>query len=246
MLSDGKTDVRQGHEHPAAICSARILPIKPGRPRDDFNRPFEELVNQYCFGEILGTAWPGSQDAQHRHALDAYRSQPPNQIRAHVRGAIANGVSKEELQELFLQAAHLLWRARRRGQLPHRQGSLQGDGDLVTVAFIGLGMMGAPMAASLARNGFKPRLFDASPAAITAFLESNDGVACSSAADAAAGADIVITMLPDGKVVQDAVLSEPNGAAKGLKPGGIVVDMSSSSPVDTEVLGKALAAAAWA
>jgi 3-hydroxyisobutyrate dehydrogenase len=112
----------------------------------------------------------------------------------------------------------------------------------VTVAFIGLGMMGAPMAASLARNGFKPRLFDANPSAITSFLESNAGIACSSAADAAAGADIVITMLPDGKVVQDAVLGEPSGAANGLKPGSVVVDMSSSSPVDTEELGKALSA----
>jgi len=46
----------------------------------------------------------------------------------------------------------------------------------VTVAFIGLGMMGAPMAASLSRNGFKPRLFDANPGAITSFLESNHGV----------------------------------------------------------------------
>ncbi len=112
----------------------------------------------------------------------------------------------------------------------------------MTVAFIGLGMMGAPMAASLARNGFKPRLFDANPGAITSFLESNEGVACSSSADAATGADIVITMLPDGKVVQDAVLGDPSGAANGLKPGSVVVDMSSSSPVDTEELGKALSA----
>ena len=111
----------------------------------------------------------------------------------------------------------------------------------MTVAFIGLGMMGAPMAASLSRNGFKPRLFDANPGAITSFLESNHGVVCSSAAHAASGADMVITMLPDGKVVRDAVLSEPGGAAMGLNPGGIVVDMSSSSPVDTEELGKALA-----
>jgi len=110
----------------------------------------------------------------------------------------------------------------------------------VTVAFIGLGMMGAPMAASLSRKGFKPRLFDANADAIAAFLEGNDGVACSSASDAASGADIVITMLPDGKAVQNAVLSEPNGAARGLKPGGIVADMSSSSPVDTEYLGQAL------
>lgn len=112
----------------------------------------------------------------------------------------------------------------------------------MTVAFIGLGMMGAPMAGSLARNGFSPRLFDANPGAIAEFLKSNDGLSCSSAADAATDADIVITMLPDGKAVQDAVLAEPNGAASGLKRGGIVVDMSSSSPVDTEYLGEKLAA----
>lgn len=112
----------------------------------------------------------------------------------------------------------------------------------MTVAFIGLGMMGAPMAACLSKKGFKPRLFDSNPAAITSFLESNDGVSCSPAADAATGADIVITMLPDGKVVRDAVLGKPGGAAEGLKAGGIVVDMSSSSPVDTEELGQALAA----
>jgi 3-hydroxyisobutyrate dehydrogenase len=112
----------------------------------------------------------------------------------------------------------------------------------VTVAFIGLGMMGAPMAACLSAKGFKPRLFDANPSATKTFLESNDGVACATAAEAATGADMVITMLPDGKSVQDAVLSEPSGVVKGLKPGGIVADMSSSSPVDTEVLGKALTA----
>jgi len=112
----------------------------------------------------------------------------------------------------------------------------------VTVAFIGLGMMGAPMAACLAQKQFKPRLFDANPAAIQTFLQSNDGVACASAAEAATGSDVVITMLPDGKAVQDAVLGEPHGAAKGMKPGAIVVDMSSSSPVDTEFLGRELTA----
>jgi 3-hydroxyisobutyrate dehydrogenase len=111
----------------------------------------------------------------------------------------------------------------------------------VTVAFIGLGMMGAPMAASLARNGFKPRLFDSNPEMITAFLGANGGVACASPVETATGADIVITMLPDGKAVQDAILGEPKGAARGLKAGGIVVDMSSSSPVDTQFLGQELA-----
>jgi 4-carboxymuconolactone decarboxylase len=72
---------------------------------DDFNRPFEELVNQYCFGEIWGR--PGL-DRKTRSIVTLSMLtglNRPNQIRAHVRGAIANGVSKEELQELFLQAA---------------------------------------------------------------------------------------------------------------------------------------------
>src|ERR1700693_1905928 len=72
---------------------------------DEFNRPFEELVNQYCFGEIWGR--PGL-DRKTRSIVTLSMLtglNRPNQIRAHVKGAIANGVSKEELKELFLQAA---------------------------------------------------------------------------------------------------------------------------------------------
>ena len=72
---------------------------------DDFNRPLEELVNQYCFGEIWGR--PGL-DRKTRSIVTLSMLtglNRPNQIRAHVKGAIANGVSKEELKELFLQAA---------------------------------------------------------------------------------------------------------------------------------------------
>lgn len=72
---------------------------------DDFNRPFEELVNQYCFGEIW--ARPGL-DRRTRSIVTLSMLtglNRPNQIRAHVRGAISNGVTKAEIQELFLQAA---------------------------------------------------------------------------------------------------------------------------------------------
>jgi len=71
---------------------------------DDFNRPFEELVNEYCFGEIW--ARPGL-DRKTRSIVTLSMLtglNRPNQIRAHVRGAIANGVSKAEIQEVFLQA----------------------------------------------------------------------------------------------------------------------------------------------
>jgi 4-carboxymuconolactone decarboxylase len=72
---------------------------------DDFNRPFEELVNEYCFGEIWGR--PGL-DRKTRSIVTLSMLtglNRPNQIRAHVKGAITNGVSKAEIQELFLQAA---------------------------------------------------------------------------------------------------------------------------------------------
>jgi len=72
---------------------------------DDFNRPLEELVNQYCFGEIWSR--PGL-DRKTRSIVTLSMLtglNRPNQIRAHVKGAIANGVTKEELKELFLQAA---------------------------------------------------------------------------------------------------------------------------------------------
>jgi 3-hydroxyisobutyrate dehydrogenase len=116
------------------------------------------------------------------------------------------------------------------------------DAPRSTIAFIGLGMMGSPMAACLARAGYHLRLFDASPAALSAFLEKTPGLACSSAAAAAAGAEVVITVLPDGSVVRDAVLGEPDGAVFGLRPGAVVIDMSSSSPIDTQRLGPALSA----
>jgi len=72
---------------------------------DDFNRPFEELVNQYCFGEIWGR--PGL-DRKTRSIVTLSMltgANRPNQIRGHVRGAIANGVTKAELMEVFLQSA---------------------------------------------------------------------------------------------------------------------------------------------
>ena len=72
---------------------------------DDFIRPLEELVNQYCFGEIWSR--PGL-DRRTRSIVTLSMLtglNRPNQIRAHVRGAIANGVTKEEIKELFLQAA---------------------------------------------------------------------------------------------------------------------------------------------
>lgn len=111
---------------------------------------------------------------------------------------------------------------------------------LPTVAFIGLGQMGRPMAGLLVRAGYPVRLHDANRQAVEA-VASGSATACASAAEAARGAAILITMLPDGKVVRD-VLLEVGRAAESLQRGAIVIDMSSSDPVGTRELGEALGA----
>lgn len=105
-----------------------------------------------------------------------------------------------------------------------------------TVAFVGLGMMGRPMAGHLVRAGFPVRVADASAAMLDAFCKEHPAaVRCASAADAAKGADIVLTMLPTGAIVRNVAL------AAGLQKGQLLLDMSSSAPMGTRELGEELA-----
>ena len=107
-----------------------------------------------------------------------------------------------------------------------------------TIAFIGLGMMGKPMAGHLISAGYRLRIFDASQQAMSDFVGAHpEAVATASAKSAAEDADAVITMLPDGKIVRHAVLDGPDSAAQGLPRGHIVIDMSSSAPMGTRALG---------
>ncbi|MGG2319934.1 NAD(P)-binding domain-containing protein, partial [Salmonella enterica] len=69
-------------------------------------------------------------------------------------------------------------------------------------------------------------------AAVRDAFTSAGGKAMASAAEAVAGARVVITMLPTGKVVRDVLLGE-KGIARGLPKGTIIIDMSSSAPTDT-------------
>jgi 3-hydroxyisobutyrate dehydrogenase len=108
------------------------------------------------------------------------------------------------------------------------------------VAFVGLGQMGLPMAKRCLAAGFTVHGADPSAPAREAFAAAG-GNAFASAREAASGAAVVVTMLPDSKVVREAVLGE-NGVAGVLATDALVVDMSSSVPLDTQALGAALAA----
>ena len=96
------------------------------------------------------------------------------------------------------------------------------------IGFIGLGIMGRPMAGHLAAAGHSLFIHTRKPA--PADLPAT---ACANAAEVARHADIIITMLPDTPDV-DAVLFGPGGVAEGLSPGKTVVDMSSISPMATK------------
>jgi 2-hydroxy-3-oxopropionate reductase len=99
------------------------------------------------------------------------------------------------------------------------------------IGFIGLGIMGTPMAEHLIKAGHQVFLYSIS--SIPGALVEAGGKACESGKEVALQADIIITMVPDTPHVA-AALFDPNGAAEGLSPGKIVVDMSSISPVETK------------
>lgn len=99
------------------------------------------------------------------------------------------------------------------------------------IGFIGLGIMGRPMAGHLLAGGHTLFAYNRSP--VRQELLDRGAQACGSPAEVARAADIIITMVPDTPDVE-AVLFGENGVAEGLSPGKTVVDMSSISPIATK------------
>ena len=102
---------------------------------------------------------------------------------------------------------------------------------MANLGFIGLGIMGSPMAAHLINGGHK--VFLHTHHAVPSALTGAGGIACANSQDVAQKADIVFLMVPDTPQVED-VLFGANGVAGGLAKGKIVVDMSSISPLATK------------
>jgi 2-hydroxy-3-oxopropionate reductase len=105
-----------------------------------------------------------------------------------------------------------------------------------TVGFIGLGVMGKPMARNLIKAGFPLVVHNRSRAAVDE-LSREGAKAAHSPADVARQATAVITMLPDTPDVEQ-VLTAPDGVLTGVQPGSLVIDMSSISPAVTAGLAK--------
>ena len=103
------------------------------------------------------------------------------------------------------------------------------------IGFVGLGIMGKPMAANLIKGGHTLYLYSRS--GVPQDLAAAGGKGCTSAKEVAQRSDIVITMVPDTPDVEKALFGQ-NGVAEGLSRGKIVVDMSSISPIETKAFAK--------
>jgi 3-hydroxyisobutyrate dehydrogenase len=111
---------------------------------------------------------------------------------------------------------------------------------MTRIGFIGLGNMGGPMAANLVKAGHTVAGFDVMPDAVTRFAAAG-GATAKSAAEAAANADVIVTMLPAGAHVREIYLGD-KGLIAQAKPGTLLID---SSTIDVDS-ARAVAAAAQA
>lgn len=113
------------------------------------------------------------------------------------------------------------------------------------IGFIGLGNMGYPMAKRLAAAGYTLTVSDLNEDAVQKFCAETGARAAASLAQLGAASVLVFTMLPEGKAVRKVLLGAAAGESsdsvvQGLKPGAVLVDMSSSSPVGTRELAAEL------
>lgn len=104
-----------------------------------------------------------------------------------------------------------------------------GRDDKASVGFIGIGTMGREMVRNLLKAGHAVRAFDIASSAVADVVKEG-ATGAQSPADAARGADIVVTMLPDTPHVEAVIYGE-DGLLRSPPPGGIIVDMSTISPV---------------
>jgi 2-hydroxy-3-oxopropionate reductase len=109
---------------------------------------------------------------------------------------------------------------------------------MIELGFIGLGIMGKPMAGHLLSAGCTVHVYDLVPETVLK-LASQGGLACSHSREVAQKADIIFIMVPDTPDVE-AVLFGRDGVAGGIRPGSIVVDMSSISPLATKEFARKL------
>jgi 3-hydroxyisobutyrate dehydrogenase len=113
------------------------------------------------------------------------------------------------------------------------------DNEIERVAFCGLGIMGGPMAANLARAGFDLSVYTRTREKADVFAAEHGARAAATPREAAEGANAVISMVPDAPEVEEVLLGE-QGAVHGLGDGGLAIDMSTIAPTAARAIGERL------
>ena len=109
---------------------------------------------------------------------------------------------------------------------------------MADVGFIGLGVMGAPMAINVLNGGNSLTVYDVRPEAVSRLVEAG-AKAASSPRDVGAASEFVVTILPLPEHVESVVLGE-DGIVHGLRPGGVVIEMSTIDPHTSKRVGDEL------
>jgi 3-hydroxyisobutyrate dehydrogenase len=108
--------------------------------------------------------------------------------------------------------------------------------DKPSIGFVGVGNMGWPMAACLVRAGFTVHVNDSRRAVANNFVQQIGGDAPDTLRQLAAESDVVITMLPTSAIVEHVLANDDDTIFAGMKPGTVVIEMSSGVPSVTQVL----------
>ena len=104
------------------------------------------------------------------------------------------------------------------------------------VGFIGLGIMGKPMVRNLLKAGIEVTAYDINPAAVEEMIAAG-AKSAATPRETAKGQDVVITMVPNGKIVE-ALLTGDDGILAGVDEGTIIADMSSVTPAQSKHFAK--------
>ena len=210
--------------------------------------PMQDIVTRICFGEV----WQRPVlDLKTRSLLTLAMLTAmgrQHEIKIHTKGALANGVTREEIREMMVHAflycgIPLMVDAMRASEevldqlAPEKK--LEATKD--RIGFVGLGNMGAPMSANIAKAGFRLTVYDADPELARRHAASIGASAAGSLAELGRNCDIIVTMLPTGAIVRKVLLEQDGGLAASLARGTLVVDMSSAEPVGSRELADKLA-----
>lgn len=122
-----------------------------------------------------------------------------------------------------------------------REEGLSSMADKTSVGFVGVGNMGWPMAACLVRAGFDVRVNDSRREVANNFVQQIGGTAPDTLRQLAAASDVIVTMLPTSVIVEHVLSSGDDNLFAGLKPGTIVIEMSSGVPSVTQRLAEQVA-----